>query len=181
MSSTRQLITTAAAASLLLACNLFSLPTATSTPGSTATIPTNNTSTPSQPAATPTAAPPTATATSALGTVQGQVCYPSDFIPAMNLYFENVNTGEVVSVTHPEGAGQSYGEQLPPGTYFAYAWRVDGALGGSYSHAVPCGLTTNCTNHNLLSFTVNAGSTTSDIDICDWYGGQGSVPTPPSN
>lgn len=98
----------------------------------------------------------------------------------MTLYFENTETDELVTVSRAEGEGQAYQVELSAGTYVAYAWRTDGALGGSYTAAVPCGLTVECTDHSLLPFEVNAGTTVSGIDICDWYGKPGDVPTPSS-
>jgi hypothetical protein len=111
------------------------------------------------------------------GTVAGQVCYPSEGIPPMIAYFENVGTG--VMTTLDIAADQTqYVIDLDPGTYVAYAWLPDGSIGGSYSQAIPCGLGVSCTDHSLLSITVNAGQTTSGIDLCDWYGAPGDVPPP---
>lgn len=102
------------------------------------------------------------------GLATGKICYPSQYIPAMTAYFKEVNTG-VVS-TLPIAQNQlTYQINLAPGTYHAYAWLTDNSMGGSYSYAVPCGLSVNCTNHNPLPFTVFSGSTTTGIDICDWY------------
>jgi len=56
-----------------------------------------------------------------------------------------------------------------------YAWLDDGNLGGSYSQAVPCGLSVDCTDHSLIPVTVNAGQDVTGIDVCDWYG-----PPPPA-
>ncbi len=162
---------------ILGACNLPTpAPTPTPTP---APSPTES----PQPTTAPTPTPsPRPSPGASFGTVTGDVCYPSEPpIPAMNLYFENTQTGEVVTASRSQGAGQAYEVELAPGTYVAYAWLADGALGGSYSAAVPCGLTVDCTDHNLLPFEVSAGSTVTGIDICDWYGEPGAVPTPSSD
>lgn len=112
------------------------------------------------------------------GTIDGQICYPSEGIPAMTAYFEDVVSHAVVSLAIP--ANHSiYTVDLLLGTYYAYAWVGEFALGGSYSQAVPCGLTVACPDHSLIPVNVTAGQTTSGVDICDWYGGPGSVPTPP--
>jgi CSLREA domain-containing protein len=123
------------------------------------------------PIPTPTPPPPT------LGTVTGAVCYPSEGIPPMDLYFLEVGTQVVSSFPHTDGS-TSYSVDLDPGTYVAYAYPVGYDIGGSYSEAVLCGLTVNCTDHTLIEFDVFAGQETSDIDICDWYGESSGVPLP---
>ena len=112
------------------------------------------------------------------GTVAGRVCYPSEGIPPMTAYFQDTVTNDVTTLDIALNQG-TYSLDLLPGTYIAYAWLPGFALGGSYSQAVPCGLTVSCTDHSPIPFSVAAGATTSNIDICDWYGGSGSVPMPP--
>jgi len=68
-------------------------------------------------------------------------------------------------------------EGVLPGTYIVYAWLDDGKMGGTYSKAVPCGLTASCTDHSLLPVQVKAGQDVAGIDVCDWYGPL--PPTPP--
>lgn len=128
--------------------------------------------TPTAPAATHTVPP------AGPGTVSGAVCFPSEAIPPMTLYFANVLTGEVTRLDHLDGSA-SYTVSLEPGSYVAFAWTSDSGLAGSYSNAVPCGLSVSCTDHSPIQFTVTPGSTLSGIDICDWYGGPADVPTPP--
>lgn len=125
-------------------------------------------------------AAPAATATpvpASLGTVTGALCYPSEGIPPMDLYFLETGFQVVTSFPHP-GGSTSYSVDLDPGTYVAYAYPQGMTHGGSYSQAVLCGLTVNCTDHSLVPFPVVAGQITGDIDICDWYGQQGDVPLP---
>lgn len=120
----------------------------------------------------PTAAP------SSLGTIEGLLCYPSEGVPPMELYFEEVNTQLVENFSHPGGT-MDYSVDVPPGTYIAYAWRPpEYLIGGAYTQAVPCGLSVNCTDHSLIQFQVQAGQTTSNIDICDYYGEPGFIPQP---
>jgi hypothetical protein len=113
-----------------------------------------------------------------LGTVQGTICYPSEGHPALNLYLQNNQSAEPALIAIAENQG-SFSAEMAPGTYTAYAWTLDHTFGGSYSQAVPCGLSVECTDHSLISFEVTAGGTTSGIDVCDWYGNPGDVPTPP--
>ncbi len=112
-----------------------------------------------------------------MGEVMGRICYPSEFIPPMTFYFEDVDTSLVSQFDHSDGS-DSYGVNLFPGTYVAYAYRTGTNIGGSYSEAVLCGLSVNCIDHTLIEFDVLAGQTTMDIDICDYYGDPGDIPVP---
>lgn len=113
------------------------------------------------------------------GIAEVTLCYPSEMIPPMTLYLENVNTQEVTVV--PTVQNQPPMElPLPPGTYVAYAWLPDFAFGGSYSQAVPCGLSVECNDHSLIQFEIMTDQTTSRIEVCDWYGDPGDVPYPPN-
>ena len=114
------------------------------------------------------------------GTAEGYVCFPSEYLPAMYLYFENVDTLEVTKLPIPENQG-NFSAPLPPGTYTAYAWLTDFTGGGTYSQAVPCGLSVDCTDHSLLPFEVIAGQAAVGIEVCDWYGGPQDVPLPPAD
>jgi hypothetical protein len=108
----------------------------------------------------------------------GNMCYPSEGIPAMRAYFQNTANGAVADL--PITAGQIiYTVTLTPGTYIAYAWLPDFSYGGLYSNAVPCGLSKSCTDHAARPFTVQAGQVTKGIDICDWYTGPFLIPYPP--
>jgi len=121
---------------------------------------------------------PTPVPATPYGSVSGAVCYPSEGIPPMTLYFQNVDDQSVSSFPHPDGSS-SYLVELDPGTYVAFAYPDGMSIGGSYSQAVACGLSANCTDHSLIPFSVQAGQETVGIDICDWYGGPGDVPEPP--
>ncbi len=102
------------------------------------------------------------------GYVSGKVCYPSQYIPEMTAYFENIDNGQYTKLSIALNQN-TYGVSLPPGTYTAFAWLPDFSLGGSYSKAVPCGLSTSCSDHSPIKFQVKAGTSTTGIDICDWY------------
>jgi CSLREA domain-containing protein len=123
-------------------------------------------------------APITVTPVPLLGTIEGSICYPSEGVPPMELFFEEINSQSVEQFSHP-GGSSNYSVEVPPGTYVAYAWRPpDYLIGGAYTQAVPCGLSINCNDHSLIQFQVQAGQTTAGIDICDYYGDPGFVPLP---
>ncbi|GAB4581370.1 MAG: hypothetical protein Fur0022_41170 [Anaerolineales bacterium] len=116
-------------------------------------------------------------APSLAGTVTGQVCYPSEFIPAMDAYFRNTNTGELTELAIAENQSE-YSLELPTGIYEAFAYLQSGELGGSYSQAVLCGLSVECIDHSLVTFEVQTGQTVANVDLCDWYD-QLSLPVNP--
>ncbi|MBN2554772.1 MAG: CSLREA domain-containing protein [Anaerolineales bacterium] len=112
------------------------------------------------------------------GSVSGALCYPSEGIPPLTLYFADTTSTQVYDFDHPDGTA-FFSIDLAPSTYVAYAYATGTSIGGSYSQAVLCGLTVNCTDHTLIPFQVLAGETTTDIDICDYYGDPGDIPEAP--
>jgi hypothetical protein len=115
--------------------------------------------------ATEIANPPTPT--TALATVQGEICYPSGRTPEMTLYFMNTTIRKQFDLPIYENQN-FYSIQLPPGQYFAWAVAPQYQIGGYYSEYVACGMTEDCVDHSQLPFDVIAGETTQEIDICDW-------------
>jgi hypothetical protein len=130
---------------------------------------------------TPTSIPPTQAleSTPETGIVMGNICYPSEFIPSMKVYFQDTATGEFNEMRITENQN-TYSFELEPAEYVAFAYLQDetAVLGGIYSAAVVCGLNDECTDHTLLAFTVLPGETTGGIDICDWHP-QNQVPPRP--
>jgi hypothetical protein len=104
------------------------------------------------------------------GAVAGSVCYPSEQIPEMTLYFQEVNRGDLAYQNHPQNQSTYSASGIAPGSYIAFAYPVDAQdLGGIYSQAVICGLNADCSDHSPVVFEVKPGEETSGIDICDWY------------
>jgi hypothetical protein len=112
------------------------------------------------------------------GTVNGLVCYPSEFTPDMMLYLENRESKEITAIPIPKNQ-PVFSAPVPPGFYVAYAWLRDYSGGGLYSEAVPCGLNVNCTDHTLIEFEVATGEEVNDIQVCDWYISPSEIPYPP--
>jgi hypothetical protein len=156
-----------------LACNI-PIPGGDPTP----VAPTETTA-PAEPTVEPTAEPTEAPTEIVVidGTVEGSICYPSEGIPSMTAYFENVNTLEVYPLDIAENQS-SFSIDLPTGDYIAMAWLPGFSYGGSYSEMVPCGLQFGCEDHTPIVFTVFAEAVTAGVDICDWYGPIELVPTP---
>jgi len=103
------------------------------------------------------------------GSVMGRVCYPSERIPPMTIYIQRTGSNQVTEIPIAQDQTE-YQAALEPGTYFAYAWTNNFQAGGAYTYG----------DHSLKPFEVKRGITAENIDICDWYGGPGSVPYPPS-
>jgi Tol biopolymer transport system component len=130
----------------------------------------------------PTAIPPTPTLEPIpdTGVVMGKICFPSEFIPSMTVYFQDITTGEFTQMQVAENQ-DNYTFELESGEYVAFA-PLQGVgetpFGGMYSAAVVCGLNVECTDHSLVEFNVLPGETIEGIDICDWYAPE-QVPPPP--
>lgn len=118
-----------------------------------------------------TQASPTPTiATVTTGTVAGKLCYPSEMIPPLTVFLKEVNTNTVVKQDFPQNTSTFNISNVIPGKYIAFAYLQSSKTGGgSYSAAVPCGLTVSCTDHSSIEFSVQANSSVTGIDICDWY------------
>jgi uncharacterized protein YraI len=114
------------------------------------------------------------------GGIEGRIGYPSSLSVPLVVYAIRVDRTPSYRVVHYV---YSLTTQITtytmlgiePGTYVVIAAPVDekgqpkaGALLGSYTPAVGCGLTANCTDHSPMKVTVGAGATSRGIDILDW-------------
>lgn len=114
------------------------------------------------------------------GIVKGSLCYPSDYIPEMNVYLKNVDNNKIYLADIKEGQKTFRFKKIISGNYVAYAYtkeqvamKLDGnslKASGGFTKAVDCGLTVNCNDHSLIKFEVKKGKTINSISICDWYG-----------
>jgi hypothetical protein len=93
------------------------------------------------------------TADSSSSGVSGKICFPSEHIPAMALYLQNMDNNKLTEIAINE-MQLSYSVQISPGTYLAYAWTTQSDLGGGYTD----------TEHYPKPFTIQAGKTTTGID-----------------
>lgn len=117
---------------------------------------------------------------STTGIVKGTLCYPSDYIPAMNVYLKNKETNKTYSLLIKENQQTFKFKKIIEGNYIAYAYTIEETItdfnnktskaSGGYTQAVLCGLTVNCNDHSFVNFNVKKGKTTKAIHICDWYG-----------
>jgi hypothetical protein len=109
-----------------------------------------------------------------LGTVRGDLSYPSDAIPEdLKVCWRNLQTEE--SDCLKPSSDRSYEIKLPEGEYHVWARPdSDTSFRGFYSAASKCGLSVDCLSHRPLVVPVIADQTTSGIDPSDWYGPQGA-------
>jgi len=138
----------------------------------------------SEPADEPTPETPAPTATDepaplpADGEVSGSICYPSEFIPAMTVFFRNLETEELVATAIVENQ-TDYSITLPVGQYLAFAYPNEGStISGAYTQAVPCGLGSDCADHSLIVVDVQPGQSVEGVNLCDWYT-QDTIPVKP--
>jgi hypothetical protein len=117
------------------------------------------------------------------GSITGNVSFPSEVLPKMRVVAVNIKTGETFSTDVIDQKSYILSD-IPLGTYHVMAYLEDksnaaSAQGAGYSNAVPCGLKTNCTDHNLIDVEVREGVPTSGINPGDWYAPAGSFPPDP--
>ena len=112
-----------------------------------------------------------------LGTVNGNICYPGEGIPAMTIYFREITTNQITEIPVVDNQ-VNYSIQLTPGEYYAFAWMPGYQVGGMYTKAVPCGLAITCTDHDPIAFKLRSGETVAGIDICDWVISLDKLPVP---
>jgi enamidase len=99
------------------------------------------------------------------GVISGRVTPPPSFHPALQLFFENVQT-DAVEIIPLESGQTSYSAMVPAGCYTAYTWMPDfGLMGG---HTV-CGDDRPCDDHALLELCVEADAEFTGADIADWH------------
>ncbi len=141
---------------------------------------------PTQPQSNPlpasTQAPPTSAA--ATGSISGQLNYPAEAIPAMEVFAYRVGVNNYQYVITNPGQGNYLIKDLQPGKYHVIAYSLGSGgfpagLAGGYTNAVTCGLSASCADHTLIDVTVDAGKNTTGINPVDWYAPQGTFPAFP--
>lgn len=113
---------------------------------------------------------PTATEPS-LGTITGELGYPSEYIPPLRVVAFDVNSADYYYVETLLNQSTYEITDLPAGTYHVLAYVRDEGPGISagYSQAVPCGLTVDCNDHSLIDVLVYPGEVTEGVDPIDYY------------
>ncbi|KKS17605.1 MAG: hypothetical protein UU77_C0021G0007 [candidate division WWE3 bacterium GW2011_GWC1_41_7] len=121
------------------------------------------------------------------GSVVGDLCYPSSFLPSGSIDAKNVNTGEMFNMEYPgstEGGANNYIYELPVGTYILrYITKVDPesevTLSGYHTNECPTGSEGTCSDTGIRTHKnvqVSASKITEEVDLCDFYYAPGSEP-----
>ena len=124
--------------------------------------------------------PPTPGIEKRRGSISGKIGYPSEGIPELTIYaidtfdenkFFYVETGvNQTEFTIPD---------VDPGSYYVVAYSKTFDTRGSYTNAVPCGLSVDCTDHTMIDVKVETGEKVSGVDVTDWYAPEGAFPNQP--
>jgi hypothetical protein len=122
-----------------------------------------------------------------LGTIKGQLSFPSEFMPAQLVYAINVKgvSAGAYGVETVTGQLDYTLEGVSAGAYYVYATRRPSTKddNGNYfvaawSAFVPCGLDVSCPSHKELVVNVKANVVTTGVDVTDWYAPSGTFPGP---
>lgn len=107
--------------------------------------------------------------------IEGSIGYPSDYVPQVEVFLENVVTGsqlkQLVEASF-DGESTYCFHDVPDGKYIIFAIPTEPdieTLVGGYTNAVPCGLTIDCDDHTYIELDVKKGKHLQGINIYDWY------------
>lgn len=108
-------------------------------------------------------------AVSPLGSITGQLTYPSDYFPD-NMRVTAVPVSGQGQIYTTRTNGERYRLRLPAGHYYVYATTKDfPGYKAYYTKFVTCGLKYGCPSHAKIVVHVKAGITLARIDPEDWY------------
>ncbi|MFN2146341.1 MAG: hypothetical protein ACK2T7_13395 [Anaerolineales bacterium] len=96
---------------------------------------------------------------SSFGQVKLHICYLSEDLHKMTLYFWNTKSSQLIEFPIVGDNRYPYSVYLPPGKYVAFAWVANSDIGGG---------NTGGESHSLSSFLVRKGEVVYGLGICDW-------------
>jgi hypothetical protein len=107
-----------------------------------------------------------------LGSIEGSLSYPGEFVPPLKVCAENVATKlqycTQEQIRHPKYThGVGYRLMVQPGTYRVFA--TDSIQTALYSAATLCGLRKDCQDSRPLMVTVQPRQSITHIDPTDWF------------
>lgn len=107
------------------------------------------------------------------GSVEGELSYPSDYIPAdMQVCGEEVGSKRLTCTSRKinQRNRTRYVLSLPPGEYHIFAQTKDApGQRAYYSEFVTCGLNAACKSHKPIAVALPPGVVRKGIDPQDWY------------
>lgn len=123
---------------------------------------------------------PTPTLADVRGKITGNLGFPSEGIPELTVYaFDTLNQKKYFTVETQVNQGTFTIINVDPGSYYIVAYPKNNDFAGSYTKAVPCGLSVECTDHSMIDVIVNPGETVSGVEVRDWYAPLGTFPKKP--
>ena len=120
--------------------------------------------------------PPNVDVAQATGAIRGNLSYPSDHIPPLQVVAFILDTKFWYWVGTAERQNWYTIEDLPPGRYHVVAYLYGEDLAGGYTADV----VHHNGDHTLLEVIVRSGQTTTGIDPVDWYAPPGTFPPNPA-
>ena len=110
------------------------------------------------------------------GTIEGNLGYPSEYIPAMKVCAQHVESKHIIckKLTSINYKTAKYSLKLPAGNYYIFAQLLhrEGDITTKhrayYSEFVTCGAKVGCPSHKHIAITVQANETLNNIDPTDW-------------
>lgn len=110
------------------------------------------------------------------GIIEGSLSFPSEGIPEdMTVCAVNQETNKHYCTQEQiENQKYKYGKgfllEVPPGDYVVYAQTASlGDYKAYYSDFVECGLSVDCSSHEVIIVRVKPGTIESGVDPQDWY------------
>lgn len=123
---------------------------------------------------------PTPTLADVRGKIVGSLGYPSEGIPELTVIaFDTLNQKKYFTIDTKVNQSSFTIPDVDPGSYYVVAYQKDSDFSGSYTKAVPCGLSVECTDHSMIDVIVNPGETVSGVEVRDWYAPTGAFPKKP--
>ncbi len=111
--------------------------------------------------------------------IAGSLGYPSEGIPPLTVAAFQIPGYDWYAVNTEQNQTNYQINNLPGGQYIVVAYVQDEDFAGGYSEAVPCGLSADCSNHELIFIEVGVGQEVTGIDPIDWYAGEDAFPKNP--
>ncbi len=114
------------------------------------------------------------------GKISGTLGYPSEGIPELAVYaFDVLDESKYFKVDTAVNQKEFTISDVDPGNYYVVAYAKDFETSGSYTTAVVCGLSVECTDHGMIDVEVKPGKTTVGAQVADWYAPPNTFPKKP--
>lgn len=114
------------------------------------------------------------------GKITGTLGYPSEGIPELTVYaIDTLDKKKYFKVDTIRNQTKFTINAVDPGSYFVVASAKNFNTVGSYTKAVICGLSIECTDHSMIDVVVSPGKTADGVMVTDWYAPPNTFPKQP--